>query len=188
MKNEMIVFENQEFGKLTVVEIEGKPWFIGREVATMLGYKNTPDAIKQHCKYAKLLSNREIELLEIAPRGIQIINEKDVLTLLTKSRIEPVDNAREWILEILSGLSTKDYVPIIVRDEHVALKTIEQILRCKLIRQFQVGAYFVDGYDKKNNVVYEIDENGHAGKEKEDDIREAYIKDSLECKFVRITI
>lgn len=48
--------------------------------------------------------------------------------------------------------------------------------------------YFVDGYDKENNIVYEFDENYHNTKaQKEKDIlREEQIKKVLKCKFIRI--
>ena len=48
--------------------------------------------------------------------------------------------------------------------------------------------YFVDGYDKENNIVYEFDEAYHnTKKQKEEDlIREEKIKQFLKCKFIRI--
>lgn len=48
--NEMQVFQNSEFGELGVLEIEGKPYFPAKAAAKMLGYKDTINAIKQHCK------------------------------------------------------------------------------------------------------------------------------------------
>lgn len=48
--------------------------------------------------------------------------------------------------------------------------------------------YFLDGYDKENNIVYEFDEAYHnSKKQKEKDlIREEKIKNFLKCKFIRI--
>ena len=39
------VFSNPEFGSLTTIMIDNKPWFIGNEVARLLGYENTRDAL-----------------------------------------------------------------------------------------------------------------------------------------------
>lgn len=39
-------FSNNEFGEIRVLEIENEPWFVGKDVATILGYKDTSDAIK----------------------------------------------------------------------------------------------------------------------------------------------
>lgn len=48
MENAIKVFENPEFGKVRIVEVEGEPWFVGKEVAEILGYGNTKDAIATH--------------------------------------------------------------------------------------------------------------------------------------------
>ena len=49
MKNEIVqVFDNEEFGKVTTLTIDGEPWFIGKEVAGVLGYYNTRKAISDH--------------------------------------------------------------------------------------------------------------------------------------------
>ena len=74
--------------------------------------------------------------------------------------------------------------------EHGALCAIEQVLGVKLIRQFKVSSYYIDGYDKKNNIAYEIDEAQHkSNKNKEaDEKRERDIKFLINCKFVRISV
>lgn len=41
MKNEMMIFENSEFGKINVLERDGEPWFVAKEVADILGYSQT---------------------------------------------------------------------------------------------------------------------------------------------------
>lgn len=45
---ELKIFENPAFGKVRVVEQGGEPWFIGKDVAEILGYSNTPKAIRDH--------------------------------------------------------------------------------------------------------------------------------------------
>lgn len=71
-------------------------------------------------------------------------------------------------------------------DEKRVLDQIERQTGCKLIRQFPVAGYFVDGYDPIKNVAYERDERGHKYKVIEDAIREDNIKAVLGCKFIRI--
>ena len=46
--NEVQIFNNEEFGQVRIVEIEGKPYFVGKDVATALGYRNTRDALSKH--------------------------------------------------------------------------------------------------------------------------------------------
>ena len=45
MKNEVKIYANDEFGKVRVVTIDGEPWFVGRDIARVLGYANPNDAL-----------------------------------------------------------------------------------------------------------------------------------------------
>lgn len=49
MNNEMKIFNNEEFGNIRTVTIDGEPWFVGKDVAIALGYKDTSDAMKKTC-------------------------------------------------------------------------------------------------------------------------------------------
>ncbi len=68
------------------------------------------------------------------------------------------------------------------------LDNIEHALDIKLIRQYPICGCFVDGYDKVNNICYEIDENYHRKEEQSenDKLREQKIINKLGCTFVRI--
>ena len=46
--NEIKLFENPEFGEVRVLEQDGEPWFVGKDVATLLGYTNPQKAIRDH--------------------------------------------------------------------------------------------------------------------------------------------
>ena len=46
--NELQVFNNSEFGELRTVTIDGEPWFVGKDVATALGYTNPLDSYLKH--------------------------------------------------------------------------------------------------------------------------------------------
>ena len=48
--NELQIFNSDEFGEIRTVEIDGKPYFVGADVAKALGYKDTVNALKQHCR------------------------------------------------------------------------------------------------------------------------------------------
>lgn len=43
------IFENPEFGKVRVVEMNNEPYFVGKDIAEVLGYENPGEAIKDHC-------------------------------------------------------------------------------------------------------------------------------------------
>ena len=46
--NSYKTFSNNEFGEIRVLEIENEPWFVGRDIATVLGYSNPPKAVRTH--------------------------------------------------------------------------------------------------------------------------------------------
>ena len=46
--NEIKIFDNPEFGKVRTMEINGEPYFVGKDVAEILEYNNTKDAIATH--------------------------------------------------------------------------------------------------------------------------------------------
>lgn len=45
---EMQIFENQEFGTVRTVELDGEPWLVGKDVAQALGYSNPRKALADH--------------------------------------------------------------------------------------------------------------------------------------------
>ena len=45
MMNELQIFSNEQFGSVRVIEQNGEPWFVGKDVADILGYTNQNEAI-----------------------------------------------------------------------------------------------------------------------------------------------
>lgn len=48
MKNAVQIFENAEFGRVRTIEVKGSPYFVGKDVAEILGYSNPRDALAKH--------------------------------------------------------------------------------------------------------------------------------------------
>ena len=48
MNNMIKIFENEKFGKVRTVIKDGEPWLVGKDVAEILGYSNTRDALSRH--------------------------------------------------------------------------------------------------------------------------------------------
>ena len=48
MDHNMQIFENEQFGKIRTVEIDGSVWFVGKDAAKSLGYSNTRKALSDH--------------------------------------------------------------------------------------------------------------------------------------------
>ncbi|MGL5579631.1 MAG: DUF559 domain-containing protein [Cetobacterium sp.] len=93
-------------------------------------------------------------------------------------------------LEVSSVMvdGVEHHVTKATRIEHDYLSVIEQVIERKLVRQFKVGPYRIDGYDAEGNVAYEIDEPQHDYQVDADAEREQFITSILGCKFKRIKI
>ena len=88
MKNEIKLFdfENQSF---RVLQIENEPWFVGKDVAEILGYKNTRDALNRHVEPEdkKVLTSRNTTLENIPNRGLKVVNESGLYSLILSSKL-----------------------------------------------------------------------------------------------------
>lgn len=83
--NELQIFNNPEFGEIRAIEIDGEPWFVGKDVAAALGYSNTKDAISRHVDDEDKRGSRIT-----TPSGEQtmtIINESGVYSLVLSSKL-----------------------------------------------------------------------------------------------------
>lgn len=81
--NELMIFNNPEFGKIRTVEVKGEPWFVGKDVATALGYgegKSLANAVANH------VDEEDKGVSEIlTPGGTQtvpVINESGLYSLV----------------------------------------------------------------------------------------------------------
>ena len=106
MKN-LCVFNNDEFGEVAVVSIDGKPYFEGIKVARILGYKNHNDAIRRHCKqHGIVFHDRGVvtskrrdgsEVLQYIPSAF--IDEGNLYRLIIKSRKEEAQRFESWVMD-----------------------------------------------------------------------------------------
>jgi len=77
LNDNLQIFENRDFGQVRVIEINNEPWFIGKDIATILGYTNTKDALKKHIDEddKRLIQRSQIATFEIPNRGLTIISQ-----------------------------------------------------------------------------------------------------------------
>lgn len=95
--NEIKVFENQEFGRVRTVIIDGKPYFVANDVAKSLGYKRPADAVAVHCKG----SVKHRYLTDGGPQEIKLITEGDVYRLVMKSKLPAAERFEEWVVDVV---------------------------------------------------------------------------------------
>lgn len=93
--NEIKVFENVDFGSVRIIEQDGEPWFVGKDVATILGYSETAKAIRTHVDE----EDKGVSVLD-TPGGKQeviIINESGLYSLILSSKLPGAKQFKRWV-------------------------------------------------------------------------------------------
>ena len=110
MSLQLRIFQFEDADKLSsvrTVEINGEPWFVGKDVASILGYTNASKAITDHCKPKGITNRYPLE----TPGGIQavtLINEANVFRLIVKSTLPSAEKFEDWLFEeVLPALRKK---------------------------------------------------------------------------------
>jgi prophage antirepressor-like protein len=94
--NELKIFENQDFGSIRTLEEDGKILFCGRDVAAALGYKDTTNAMKQHCRG---VVKRHLTDSLGRDQETNFIPEGDLYRLAAKSELDGADKFERWIFD-----------------------------------------------------------------------------------------
>ncbi len=101
--NELQIFSNSEFGQVRVVEQNGEPWFVGKDVAEILGYTNPSKALADHVDDEDKLNNDSLSSL--GQRGGWLINESGVYSLVLSSKLPKAKQFKRWVTsEILPAI------------------------------------------------------------------------------------
>ncbi len=89
------IFENEKFGQVRIIEIEGKLHFVGIDVAKALGYKNANDAVTRHCKgYVK-----HAVPTNSGEQQMNVITEGDIYRLAAKSELPGAEKFESWVFD-----------------------------------------------------------------------------------------
>ena len=94
-KNEIMLFKHDEFGEVRTLMIDGEPWFVGKDVATILGYKDTSDALKKHIDIEDKLSRRIADSGQ--NREMYVINESGLYSLVLSSKLPSAKKFKHWV-------------------------------------------------------------------------------------------
>ena len=98
---------NFDGDQVRAVEIDGKPWFVAKDVATILGYSRTAKAVRAHVdeEDRKLLKLQNGALENVPNRGLQIINESGLYSLVLSSKLPTAKAFKRWITsEVLPAI------------------------------------------------------------------------------------
>lgn len=102
--NEVRIFTNSEFGCIRIIEMNGEPWFVGKDVAEALGYSNTRDALSAHV----MDEDKNTVVISDGKRGNPnqtVINESGLYALIFGSKLESAKRFKHWVTsEVLPSI------------------------------------------------------------------------------------
>ena len=198
----LMVFENEEFGKVRIVtDNEGKPYFVAKDVAVVLGYK------KHNAMYRRLSDKDKIRINPQNNDSYKLVNSNDeietnknikILLLLTTNGLVTVINRctnltiekKRSIIESFRNNGCDLNLIALSRDEIEFLDLLESVLEpfgYNCIRQYRCNGYRIDLYIEDLKVAIEYDENSHITYSYESqEGRQKEIEESLGCRFIRV--
>lgn len=117
--NELTVFKNEQFGEMRTVTIGEEIWFVGKDVAAILGYKDTSDAMKRHVDDEDKLTRRFTDSGQ--NREMYIINESGLYSLVLSSKLPSAKEFKRW--------ATSEILPSIRKHgAYMSPETIERVI------------------------------------------------------------
>jgi prophage antirepressor-like protein len=130
--SDLMIFRYEEQPVRSVL-VNGEPWFVGKDIAEILGYANTRKAVSDHCKRPRPIGRND-SLPPIDPQTA-IIPEGDVYRLIMRSNMPAAEQFEAWV--------TEEVIPSIRRDGMYAtpdlLNNPEHLLRVtqRLVEEHQ---------------------------------------------------
>lgn len=108
-------FENKEFGAIRALEHDGRPMFCAKDVAAALGYKDTTNAIKQHCRGVAF--HHPIKDSLGREQNARFITEGDMYRLIASSKLESAQRFESWVFDEVIPAIRRDGGYMVARDE-----------------------------------------------------------------------
>lgn len=107
--NELMLFNNPEFGNIRSMERDGEPWFVGKDVAAALGYDRGAKAVQDH------VDNEDIDAVPIQDsigrmQNTPIINESGLYSLVLGSKLPTAKKFKRWVTsEVIPAIRKNGY-------------------------------------------------------------------------------
>lgn len=100
--NDLQIFNNEEFGEIRAVEIDGEPWVVAKDVASILGYKNPQEAVREHVDPEDVkMGERNATPSIVDSLGREqfptFINESGIYSLIFGSRLAEAKRFKHWV-------------------------------------------------------------------------------------------
>ena len=118
---ELQIFNSEEFGEIRTVQLNNETYFVGKDVATALGYANPKNAVPTHVSEEDKLSTQ----IEYAGqrREVTVINESGLYALIFGSKLESAKRFKHWVTsEVLPAIrKTGSYQKPMTTDQKIQL-------------------------------------------------------------------
>lgn len=164
---ELQIFNNDMFGEIRGLNIDGKPYAVANDIAKTLGYTNPSKATNDHCKKSKIVWGND----SLGRRQqFKVIPEGDIYRLIIKSKLPKAQEFECWVMdEVLPQIrQTGGYIPVSQEDDEklilakalmITKRTIEQ--KEQLLQQanktIEKQKPLVDGYKQFLDVGENMD-------------------------------
>lgn len=102
--NELKIFRNPDFGEVRTLSIDGEPWFVGKDVADILGYTNPRDALAKHVDDE---DKNTVAICDGTPGNpnTTVINESGLYSLVLSSKLPTAKKFKRWVTaEVLPAI------------------------------------------------------------------------------------
>lgn len=100
--NELKIFKNEAFGEIRTIEIDSEPWFVGKDVAEVLGYSNPQKAVRDHIDDDDRTVNESFTVN--GTQGV-LINESGLYSLILSSKLPNAKAFKKWVTsEVLPAI------------------------------------------------------------------------------------
>lgn len=138
---ELQIFKNEEFGEVRTVEIDSDPWFVGKDVAEILGYERDTKAVVDHVDEDDRINidgkTQSQFGIDLGQRGGWLINESGLYSLILSSKLPNAKAFKRWVTsEVLpsirkhggyiSGQAEMSPEELMAKALQVAQKTLEE--------------------------------------------------------------
>ena len=105
--NNIKIFKNEQFGQVRTLTINNEPWFVGKDVAEILGYSNPNEALQDHIDKEDKLNSKTLSsfTLDLGQRGGWLINESGLYSLILSSKLPKAKEFKHWVTrEVLPSI------------------------------------------------------------------------------------
>lgn len=117
--NELQIFKNEEFGEIRTIEVNNQPWFVGKDVADILGYRNGSRDINNHVEEEDRLKYQIGTAGQL--REQTLINESGLYSLILSSKLPKAKEFKRWV--------TSDVLPTIRKTGgYLTPEKVEEVL------------------------------------------------------------